>query len=70
MKVRIGAGLGPDGAPDGFAAAVDLLEAARIDSLWLPEMVYGPLVDPFAGMPRGPPSRSRPAAAPRCSTRR
>ena len=50
MKVRIGAGLGPAGSPDGFAAAVDLLEQAGVDSLWLPEMVSGPLVEPFAGM--------------------
>ena len=29
---------------------MDILEQAGIDSLWLPEMVYGPLVDPFIGM--------------------
>ncbi len=50
MKVRIGIGLGPAGAPAGFAAAVDSLEQAGVDSLWLPEMVFGPLVEPFAGM--------------------
>ena len=50
MKVRIGVSLGMEGAPDGFAAAVDLLEAARIDSLWLPEHVYGQAVEPFTGM--------------------
>lgn len=50
LKVRIGVGLGPAGSPESFAAAVDLLEEARIDSLWLPEMVYGTLVDPFTGM--------------------
>jgi probable F420-dependent oxidoreductase len=50
MKVRIGIGLGAAGAPASFAAAVDELEAAGVDSLWLPEMVFGPLVDPFAGM--------------------
>ena len=50
MKVRIGIALGPAGAPAGFAAAVDALEQAGVDSLWLPEMVYGPLVEPFIGM--------------------
>jgi probable F420-dependent oxidoreductase len=49
MKVRIGVSLGPAG-PDQFAAAVDLLEQAGVDSLWLPEMVYSPLVEPFTGM--------------------
>jgi probable F420-dependent oxidoreductase len=50
VKVRIGVALGPAGAPAGFAAAVDDLERAGVDSLWLPEMVYGPLVEPFIGM--------------------
>jgi probable F420-dependent oxidoreductase len=50
MKIRIGVSLGPAGAPAGFAAAVDLLEQAGVDSLWLPENVYSPLVEPFTGM--------------------
>lgn len=50
MKVRIGIGLGPAGTPRGFAAAVDRLEESGADSLWLPEMVFGSLVEPFAGM--------------------
>ena len=50
MKVRIGVSLGPAGGADQFAAAVDLLEQAGVDSLWLPEMVYSPLVEPFTGM--------------------
>ena len=50
MKVRIGISLGSAGVPAEFSAAVDELERAGIDSLWLPEMVYGPLVDPFIGM--------------------
>jgi probable F420-dependent oxidoreductase len=48
MKVRIGIAL--SGAPAEFGAAVDHLEASGIDSLWLPELVYGPLVEPFIGM--------------------
>lgn len=50
MKVRIGISLGPDGTPDSFAASVDLLEQAGVDSLWLPETVYDSQVDPFTGM--------------------
>jgi probable F420-dependent oxidoreductase len=50
MKVRIGVSLGPACGPDQFAAAVDLLEQAGVDSLWLPENVYSPLVEPFTGM--------------------
>jgi probable F420-dependent oxidoreductase len=50
MKVRIGVSLGPAGTPAEFAAAVDLLEQARIDSLWLPELVYSSMVEPFTGM--------------------
>ena len=50
MKVRIGIALGSAGLPGEFAAAVDELERAGVDSLWLPEMVYGSLVEPFVGM--------------------
>jgi probable F420-dependent oxidoreductase len=50
MKVRIGVSLGPAGTPAGFAAGVDLLEQAGVDSLWLPENVYSPAVEPFTGM--------------------
>jgi alkanesulfonate monooxygenase SsuD/methylene tetrahydromethanopterin reductase-like flavin-dependent oxidoreductase (luciferase family) len=50
VKVRIGVSLGAAGVPAQFSAAVDALEAAGVDSLWLPEMVYGSLVDPFIGM--------------------
>src|SRR5271170_2354687 len=50
IKVRIGVSLGSAGAPDQFAAAVDLLEQAGVDSLWLPELIYSPFVDPFTGI--------------------
>jgi hypothetical protein len=48
VKVRIGISLGAAGEPGGFAAAVDLLESAGIDSLWLPEAAAeaGREVDP------------------------
>jgi probable F420-dependent oxidoreductase len=50
MRVRIGVSLGAAGVPGEFESAVGLLEAARVDSLWLPETVYGPMVDPVTGM--------------------
>ncbi|HVT68616.1 MAG TPA: TIGR03854 family LLM class F420-dependent oxidoreductase [Trebonia sp.] len=50
MKVRIGVSLGAGGTARDLGTAVELLEAAGIDSLWLPETVSGPAVDPFTGM--------------------
>jgi probable F420-dependent oxidoreductase len=50
VKIRIGISLGAEGVPGGFADAVDALERSGVDSLWLPEMVYGPLVEPTVGM--------------------
>src|ERR1700748_2393293 len=50
MKVRIGVSLGASGTPAEFEAAVGLLEAVRVDSLWLPENVDGPAIDPFTRM--------------------
>lgn len=50
MKVRIGISLGATAGPGEFAAAVDLLEQAGVDSLWLPENVYSPAVEPFTGI--------------------
>jgi probable F420-dependent oxidoreductase len=48
MKVRLGVSLGAAGG--SFSEAVDRLEATGVDSLWLPEMVYGSLVEPFVGL--------------------
>ncbi|UUV33257.1 TIGR03854 family LLM class F420-dependent oxidoreductase [Amycolatopsis roodepoortensis] len=50
LKIRIGAGLGTGTAPGEFGAAVDLLEQAGVDSLWLPEAVYSPRIDPVVGL--------------------
>lgn len=50
MKVRIGISLGPGTGPESFAGAVAELEAAGIDSLWVSEMVYGSLLEPFTAM--------------------
>lgn len=50
LKIRLGAGLGTPAAPEEFGAAVDLLEQAGVDSLWLPEAVYSPRIDPVVGL--------------------
>ena len=50
MKVRIGIAQGGYGDPGRFAGIVDRLEEIGVDSLWLQEMVFGPLVEPFTGM--------------------
>jgi probable F420-dependent oxidoreductase len=50
MRVRIGVSLAGSVAPGEFEAAVALLEAYGVDSLWLPETVFGPAVEPFTGM--------------------
>jgi probable F420-dependent oxidoreductase len=50
MKVRIGISLGPAAVPGMFGDAVDRVEQLGIDSLWLSEMVFGSLVEPFTGM--------------------
>jgi probable F420-dependent oxidoreductase len=50
MKVRIGISLGSLATPERLSEAAQSLEKAGIDSLWLSEVVYGPLVEPFVGM--------------------
>ena len=50
MKVRIGIALGGYADAVGFSTATGRLEEMGADSLWLQEMVYGPLVEPFIGM--------------------
>jgi probable F420-dependent oxidoreductase len=50
VKIRIGMGLGGSAGPDGLTAAVAQLERLNVDSLWLSEMVYGPLAEPLIGM--------------------
>jgi probable F420-dependent oxidoreductase len=50
MKVRIGISLGPAASPERLGASVTVLENAGVDSLWLSEVVYGSLVEPFIGM--------------------
>jgi probable F420-dependent oxidoreductase len=50
LKVRLGVSLGAQTGAAGLSDAVDRLEAAGVDSLWLPEAVYSPAVDPLIGM--------------------
>ena len=52
MKIRIGVGLGPapvgDGA--GLAGVVDDLVELGFDSIWLPEILTAPTLDPLVGL--------------------
>jgi probable F420-dependent oxidoreductase len=50
MKVRIGISLGPAATAEHLGESLGLLESAGVDSLWLSEVVYGSLVEPFIGM--------------------
>jgi probable F420-dependent oxidoreductase len=50
MKVRIGISLGSLATPERLGPSARMLEDAGVDSLWLSEVVYGPLVEPFVGM--------------------
>jgi probable F420-dependent oxidoreductase len=50
LKIRFGAGLGRGVGPAAFPAAVEELERAGVDSLWLSEVVYAPNVDTLVGM--------------------
>ena len=50
MKVRIGvaAGLGATDDPDGYLRLVDALDDLGYDSIWVPEIITGPVFDPIA----------------------
>jgi probable F420-dependent oxidoreductase len=51
VKVRIGVGAGPlDGDPSTFAGLVDDLDQLGFDSLWLPEVLTAPTLDPLASL--------------------
>lgn len=49
-KIRFGIAVDGSTDPAGLAGIVDSLEAAGVDSLWFPELVYSPAVDPTVGM--------------------
>lgn len=50
MKIRFGVALAGTNEPGGLAEIVDTLEGAGVDSLWFPELVYSPAVEPTVGM--------------------
>lgn len=52
MKVRIGVGLGAAPADDasGFAELIDELDGFGFDSIWLPEVLTAPVLDPLVGL--------------------
>ncbi|MDG2027712.1 MAG: LLM class flavin-dependent oxidoreductase [Acidimicrobiales bacterium] len=54
MHVRIGYGIGAVpmlmGTPDGFGTVVDDLEQLGYDSLWFPERINSPQLDPIVAM--------------------
>jgi probable F420-dependent oxidoreductase len=50
VKVRIGIALGPWADAARYSASVDRLEEMGVDSLWISELVFGSLVEPFIGM--------------------
>jgi probable F420-dependent oxidoreductase len=50
MKVRFGMALGPLRPTDDVDALLGTLEGRGVDSLWLSEVVHGPLPDPMVGM--------------------
>lgn len=52
MKVRIGigAGTGAESDPSSVASLVDDLDELGFDSLWLPEILTVPSIDPLVGM--------------------
>ncbi|HXP55478.1 MAG TPA: TIGR03854 family LLM class F420-dependent oxidoreductase [Streptosporangiaceae bacterium] len=50
LKVRIGIALGPWADAARYSASVDRLEELGVDSLWISELVFGSLVEPFIGM--------------------
>ena len=51
MKVRIGVGMGPlSGDPAELGAVVDDVDDLGFDSLWLPEVLTAPTLDPLAAL--------------------
>jgi probable F420-dependent oxidoreductase len=54
MKVRIGVGVGvgpaPTGGPAAFGRLIDDLDELGFDSIWLPEVLTAPTLDPLTGL--------------------
>jgi probable F420-dependent oxidoreductase len=51
VKVRVGVGMGPlSGDPSELAGLADDLDGLGFDSLWLPEVLSAPTLDPLAAL--------------------
>ncbi|MGH9096552.1 MAG: LLM class flavin-dependent oxidoreductase, partial [Acidimicrobiales bacterium] len=52
MKVRVGVSLGAPAAPDqqGFAHLVDDIDELGFDSIWLPEVLTTPSIEPLTAL--------------------
>ena len=52
MKVRIGVGMGGQATPDqqGFAHLVDDIDELGFDSIWLPEVLSAPTLEPLTAL--------------------
>lgn len=52
MKVRIGVGIGAVSLPDhqGFAHLVDDIDELGFDSIWMPEVLTAPTIDPLTAL--------------------
>ncbi len=52
MKVRIGVSMGaaPPADPSDFAGLIDDIDDIGFDSIWLPEVLTAPALDPLAGL--------------------
>ena len=52
MKVRIGVGMGvaSGGTADRFARLIDDLDELGFDSIWMPEVLTAPTLDPLSGL--------------------
>ena len=50
MKIRIGIGTGGALSPDGLGELVTALDDLGFDSLWLSEVLTGPVLDPAVGL--------------------
>lgn len=50
MKIRFGFTAGPETSPEALAALVDGLERLGFDSLWIPEVLLQPTLDPLVAL--------------------
>ena len=50
VKVRFGFTLGPEVSADAYPGIIDDLERLRFDSVWIPEMMLQPTLDPIVAL--------------------